>query len=93
MTLDGKQLLELLPILYRLRDADSGAMEGLLAVIAEQAAVLEENLEQLYDDLFIETCAEWAVPYIGDLIGYRPLHQVLPGQISPRAEEIGRAHV
>jgi hypothetical protein len=86
MSLDGKQLLELLPIIYRLRDADSGALEGLLAVIAEQAAVLQENLEQLYDDLFIETCAEWAVPYIGDLIGYRPLHQVLPGQISRRAE-------
>ncbi len=86
MSLDGKQLLELLPVIYRLRDADSGALEGLLAVIAEQGAVLKENLEQLYDDLFIETCAEWAVPYIGDLIGYRPLHQVVPGQIGSRAE-------
>ena len=35
---------------------------------------MEENLAQLYDDLFVETCADWAVPYIGDLIGYEPLH-------------------
>jgi hypothetical protein len=86
MTLDGQQLLALLPVLYRLRDADSGALEGLLAVIAAEAAVLEENLEQLYEDFFIETCADWVVPYIGDLVGCRPLHQVLPGQAGPRAE-------
>ena len=28
---------------------------------------MEENLEQLYDDQFIETCAPWVAPYIGDL--------------------------
>jgi hypothetical protein len=48
-----------------------GPLKALLSVIAEQASVLEENLDQLYDDLFIETCAEWVVPYIGDLIGVR----------------------
>ena len=58
----------------------------LLAVIAEQAGVLEENLEQLYDDQFIETCGDWVVPYIGDLIGYRSLHGVVPKVASPRAE-------
>ena len=55
-----------------------GPLKSLLSVIAEQAEVLEENLEQLYDDLFIETCAEWAVPYIGDLIGARGVF-VFPG--------------
>src|SRR5882724_9048244 len=40
-----------------------GPLKALLSVIAEQAAVLEDNLDQLYDDLFIETCAEWVVPY------------------------------
>lgn len=48
-----------------------GPLKALLSVLAEQAEVLEENLDQLYDDLFIETCAEWVVPYIGDLIGVR----------------------
>src|SRR5690348_9020662 len=46
-------------------------LQALLGVIAEQVAVLEENLAQLYDDQFIETCEEWVAPYIGDLIGYR----------------------
>jgi hypothetical protein len=86
MNLDKQKLLELLPVVYRLRDAGSGALEGLLTVIAEQAEVLQENLAQLYDDLFIETCADWVVPYIGDLIGFRPLHQAKAGQISSRAE-------
>ena len=45
--------------------------------LEEQVAAIEENLDQLYDDQFIETAAEWAAPYIGDLIGCRPLHGVL----------------
>lgn len=49
----------------------NGPLKSLLAVIAEQTAVLEQNFDQLYDDLFIETCAEWVVPYIGDLVGAR----------------------
>ena len=32
------------------------------------------------------TCAEWVVPYIGDLIGYRRLHGVTATVSSPRAE-------
>jgi len=44
---------------------------ALMKVLAEQVGVLEENLAQLYDDQFIETCAEWAIPYIGDLVGYQ----------------------
>ena len=59
----------------RLEDLEArrqrGPLRALLSIISEQAAVLEENLDQLYDDLFIETCAEWVVPYIGDLVGAR----------------------
>jgi len=41
------------------------ALKALLSVVADQVGVLEENLAQLYDDQFIETCAPWVVPYIG----------------------------
>ena len=54
--------------------------------LAEQVAVLDESLEQLYDDQFIETCAPWVAPYIGDLIGYRPLHGLAPERRLARAE-------
>ena len=87
MSFDAQKLYELLPAIYRARDAEQGEpLRQLLAVIAEQAGVLEENLEQLYDDQFIETCGDWVVPYIGDLIGYRSLHGVVPKVASPRAE-------
>ncbi len=66
--------------------ANRGPLESLLGVFAEQIGVMDENLDQLYDDLFIETCADWVVPYIGDLIGYRSLHSVSVGITSPRAE-------
>ncbi len=66
--------------------ANRGPLESLIAVFAEQICVVEENLEQLYDDLFIETCADWVVPYIGDLIGYESLHSVVPKVASPRTE-------
>jgi hypothetical protein len=68
------------------QQALAGPLANLLAVVAEQVGVLEEDLDQLYDDQFIETCADWVVPYIGDLIGYRTLHSSIPGIASPRAE-------
>jgi hypothetical protein len=45
-------------------------LRALMQVLAEQIGILEANMDQLYDDQFIETCADWAIPYIGDLIGY-----------------------
>ena len=42
-------------------------------MLADQMAVLEEDLAQSYDNLFIETCAPWVVPYIGDLLQTTPL--------------------
>jgi hypothetical protein len=87
MSFDAQKLYELLPAIYRARDAEQGEpLRALLAVLAEQAGVLEENIEQLYDDQFIETCSDWVVPYIGDLIGYKSLHGVVPKVASPRAE-------
>ena len=84
---DAEKLFHLLPAIHRIRDAEQGGpLQALLAVMAEQIAVMEENIEQLYDDQFIETCADWVVPYIGDLIGYRLLHSGVPGVASPRAE-------
>ena len=65
------RLYELLPVVYRMRDAEQGyPLRDLLRVLATQAEVLEQDIAQLYDNWFIETCDDWAVPYIGDLLGY-----------------------
>jgi hypothetical protein len=65
---------------------DRGPLGSLVAVIAEQVRVLEENMQQFYDDQFIETCADWVIPYIGDVIGFRTIHGVAPRVASTRAE-------
>lgn len=65
------RLYDLLPAIYRMRDADAGyPLRDLLRVLATQADVLEQDIARLYDNWFIETCEDWVVPYIGDLLGY-----------------------
>jgi hypothetical protein len=69
-----------------LAKAARGPIQSLLMLIEEQLAIVAEDLDQLYDDQFIETCAPWVIPYIGDLIGYQSVHGVAPAVASPRAE-------
>jgi len=74
MNANPDRLYELLPAVYRLRDADQGyPLRGLLRVISEQVNVVEADIAGLYENWFIETCQDWVVPYIGELIGYTPL--------------------
>ncbi|SFN33118.1 hypothetical protein SAMN05216386_0517 [Nitrosospira briensis] len=71
------RLYELLPAVHRVRDAERGyPLRALLRVIGEQADVIEKDIARLYDNWFIETCDDWVVPYIGDLIGYRAVQDV-----------------
>jgi hypothetical protein len=129
VTFDEKTLYELLPAIYRIRDAELGAqrrthetqekltklkeslsrlsnqessearelkqqiarieggpLRSLMSIIAEQARVVEENLAQLYDDQFAETCAPWVLPYLGDLIGITGLPSAGLAALNPRAE-------
>jgi hypothetical protein len=62
-----------------------GPLKALLAVIAEQIGVIEEDLEQLYDDASIETAAEWTIPYIGRLVGARDVYEIEKSGFSQRA--------
>jgi hypothetical protein len=89
MSFDAQRLYELLPAVHRLRDGEAdppNVLRALIEVIAGEVAVLEEDLDQLYDDQFIETCAAWVAPYIGDLLGYRTLYGLTDKVGSPRAE-------
>jgi hypothetical protein len=71
MTARPDRLYDLLPVVYRMRDAEQGyPLRDLLRVLATQANVLEQDIARLYDNWFIETCDDWVVPYIGDLLGY-----------------------
>jgi hypothetical protein len=128
MSMQGLDLFNLLPAVYRLRDAQlaqaqtlltpaeqaelaalqaaawplsadeqtqlneliakasRGPLQSLLMVIQEQLKVVAYDLDQLYDDQFIETCAQWVIPYIGDLIGYQSIKGIAPSVDNPRSE-------
>ncbi len=69
------RLYNLLPAIYRQRDAEQGCqLQALLRVITEQVGTVESNIAQLYENWFIETCEEWVAPYLGDLVGYQVLN-------------------
>ena len=81
-TLTPELLLARLPALHRVRDAEQGGpLASLLAVAAGQGALVEADIGRLLDNLFIETCDEWVVPYLGDLLGVRGLHPVPAGAL------------
>ena len=73
-----ERLLSLVPVHHRARDAaprGDGTLTALLTAVAGELELLERDLERLYDGWFIETCEEWLVPYLADLVG---LHEVPP---------------
>lgn len=63
-----------------------GPLKALLSIIADEVGAIEENIDQLYDDQFIETCANWVVPYIGALVGTKPLLEIPNSNFSTRSE-------
>lgn len=88
MTLLRDELFQLLPRLYRQRDAEptqGGVLEAVLRILGEEGDKVAKDLAQLYDDAFIETAADWVVPYLGDLLGVRLLHPLGAGAGRPRA--------
>ena len=76
-----------------MRDARRGEPLRRTAGVHRRARsrLVDEDIEQLYDDQFIETCAEWVVPYIGDLIGVRGAARRVAGIALSRAR-VRRQH-
>lgn len=80
-----RPVYELLPAIYRIRDAERGLpLRALLEVTEAELAQLRGDVDGLYDDWFVETCAQWVLPYIGDLLGVQGLRPV-PGASGLRA--------
>jgi hypothetical protein len=77
MAMTGETLSALLPTIHRLRDDQQGRpLAALLELMAAQGRLVEEDIAQLLEDWFIETCDEWVVPYIGELLGVRGLRDL-----------------
>jgi hypothetical protein len=81
----ARELYDRLPEVYRARDWQRAAelfgdarvragiakpeLETVLGLVADQILRLRDHIGDLWDDFFIETCADWVVPYLGDLLG------------------------
>lgn len=76
------RLYELLPADLRRRDLEAGGvLRAVLTAFADQADTVDAEISGAGEDWFIETCQEWIVPYLGDLLGVRGLHPIegVPG--------------
>lgn len=83
------QIYELLPAVYRERDAAEGyPLRALLHIIQDQAEILHTDIRQLWDDFFIETCKPWVIPYIGDLVSNNLLYDASRIEPSKTADEL-----
>jgi hypothetical protein len=76
----AEKLWEWIPEVYR--DADGrddnpgkGTLRALIELVAGQAAVIRRDVDRLWDDQQITLADDWAVPYIGDLLGTRPVSE------------------
>jgi hypothetical protein len=87
MSTTPSPIYSLLPAVFRTRDAaQGGPLQALFAVLESQYGLVKDNLAQLYDDQFIETCAPWVIPYIGQLIGYNTVYTAALTSPDSRAE-------
>jgi hypothetical protein len=65
-------LFDRLPEVYRTYDAEqspSGQLRAYLRAVELSFSALHDHITQLYDDLFIDTCDDWVIPYLADLLG------------------------
>jgi tail protein P2 I len=87
-------VFDLLPAVHRVRDGDQqpdgfdelhSPLHDLLAVIDRELALVAADIDSLGEDWFIETCEDWVVPYLGDLVGVHGLGGARLGRRAQRA--------
>jgi hypothetical protein len=75
-----EKLWSWIPEVYRDLDGqddnpDRGTLRALIELVADQAAVMRRDIDRLWDDQQIALCDDWAVSYIGSLLGTRPVSE------------------
>jgi hypothetical protein len=68
----ASKLWNLLPVIYRSLDTDQfeafGPLREMVNRLGAQAAILRRSIDRSWEDQSIETCDDWVIPYIGDLL-------------------------
>ena len=65
-------LYDLLPDIYHERDVEN-TLKQFLEIIGDQASEIHQNIDDLWSNFYIDTCDEWVIPYIGDLVGKKTI--------------------
>ena len=69
------KLWQLLPAIYRSMDGGTASVPGplqeLINRIGSETATLRRSIDRLWENQSIETCDDWVIPYIGDLLATR----------------------
>jgi hypothetical protein len=70
------KLWQLLPAIYRTSDPvdlpdGPGPLREFVNRIGAQVAVIRRSIDRLWENQSIETCDDWVIPYIGDLLATR----------------------
>lgn len=64
------QLFDRLPAIHKIKDEElGGPLKAYLDPVEDAFNAVKSSIDALYHDLFIDTCAAWVIPYIGDLLG------------------------
>lgn len=86
MSLDPDLLYSWLPAHIRIRDREEGdPLRALMGVVQQVCDELHDDIGGVYRNWFIETAAEWVVPYTGDLVGSARLRAMSPHAYTLRA--------
>ncbi len=81
-TVVTERLYKLLPAIYRRQDFFQGEpLRALLAIVEQELGILEADINNLYENWFVETCDGWVMPYIAELVGISDLKD--PEKIFP----------
>ncbi|WP_127556030.1 hypothetical protein [Saccharospirillum alexandrii] len=72
MSTPRQPLYQQLPEVYRIKDGEqrpADQLEAYLGILDDVMSGVRDNIEALYHDFFIETCDDWLIPYLADLLG------------------------
>ncbi|MCM8529667.1 MAG: hypothetical protein NE330_00780 [Lentisphaeraceae bacterium] len=71
-----ERLYELTPLIYREKDfKEKQPLRALMGTLQKAHDVLQDDIYEMYNDWFIETCREKIIPHIGDLVGIKDLFE------------------
>jgi hypothetical protein len=78
----AEKIWELIPEVYRNEDgiaAQPGQLRAFVEILAGQAAIARRSIDRLWADTRVDEADDWAIPYIGALVGARPVNALNRG--------------